>query len=90
MALPKITEENEIRFSNYIYIEIIKNLYKRKILTVLYDEDEQLQCSTGPAIIFENSNPEYWLHGVHYDFDKWCEKTNKSHAEKCELVLTYG
>lgn len=90
MASPKITPENEIRISNYIYIGIIKNLSKRKILTVLYDDDEQLHCSTGPAIIFENGKPEYWLHGDKYDFDKWCEKTNKSYHEKCELVLTYG
>ena len=44
----------------------------------------------GPAIEYANGKKYWYIDGNEYSFSEWCEKTNLSREEKCELVLIYG
>ena len=44
----------------------------------------------GPAIEYANGKKYWYIDGNEYSFSEWCEKTNLSREEKCELVLMYG
>ena len=50
----------------------------------------ELHRTDGPAIERSNGEKEWWLNNIYYSFSEWCEKTNLSREEKCELVLIYG
>ena len=44
----------------------------------------------GPAIEYASGDKVWYINGNYYSFSEWCEKTNLSREEKCELVLMYG
>ena len=44
----------------------------------------------GPAVEYANGHKAWYIDSIYYSFSKWCEKTNLSREEKCELVLMYG
>ena len=43
-----------------------------------------------PAVEYANGAKYWYINGKKYTFSEWCELTDKSYEEKCELVFNYG
>lgn len=54
------------------------------------DTEGAFHNNDGPAIIYENGELEWFIHGDDYSFDEWATTLDKSIKERAILLLKYG
>jgi hypothetical protein len=55
-----------------------------------FNEEGQRHRSDGPAHIFTNGYPFWWINGIQYTFEEWCSKLSKSSKEIVLLEVRYA
>jgi hypothetical protein len=67
--------------------EIVKGEFPT--VTVFVKRGGLLHREDGPAAIFKYGHIDWYLDGVAYDFEEWCELLNKTPKEIMLLKLKY-
>jgi hypothetical protein len=55
-----------------------------------YNKEGRIHREDGPAIVYPDSDIDWYLHGDEYEFDEWCTVVSISDESKMLLKLQYN